>query len=546
LIGAGGESPLLNQGKATAAKTNEQAGDAMQSGRPFVTTNPVERKICAMMKNEVTTIIGAEFERVRRIVSRAADGVIFPDYSKEFQCVPPEQAERGLEAITTRVTRYVVDNGLDPDEVGERAIKVRLHYELCSAFGRAPPAGVVIAKKGFNFGLQSEWNPRPWEWQDPDTIPRLESLYGGHYWRGEVGATAASGGIGKSILGIVEALAGITGKPLLGEATRGGLKVMLMNYEDSELVLRQRVTAAMLRHGVSRNEIAGRLYVESIDSDMMRFAKVSSDGAEIVEPNIARLTEVIRSRGLDIVILDPWVSVHEVDGNLGHLVQPIITAFKGIAQATNAAIELVAHPRKTGGHDLTDEDVAGSLTLVNKLRSLRVLNRMTEEAAAKYGLAPWEAGDFFRVDNPKHTHGPSAQPKWIRKVSVGLGNSGQGMFDHESMVGVVTPWSPPTTESLVDGLTPEQIAAIKAEVRAGTDREDPRADDWAGKAAAKVLGLDIVDKGQRAKAKITLTALTKAGHFKPEKRQSKSAKGRKCVHLVPADPAPLDSRRTAE
>jgi hypothetical protein len=281
-------------------------------------------------------------------------------------------------------------------------------------------------------------------------------------------------------------------------------------------------------------------------SDMMRFAKVSSDGAEIVAPNIARLTEIIRNRGLDIVILDPWVSVHEVDGNLGHLVQPIITAFKGIAQATNAAIELVAHPRKTGGQDLTDEDVAGSLTLVNKLRSLRVLNRMTEEAAAKYGLAPWEAGDFFRIDNPKHTHGPSTQPKWIRKVSVGLGNSGQGMFDRESMVGVVTPWAPPTTESLVDGLTPEQIAAIKAEVRAGTDREDARADDWAGKAVARVLGLDVVDKGQRAKAKITLTALTKAGHFKPEKRQSKSAKGRKCVHLAPADPAPLDSGRAAK
>jgi hypothetical protein len=95
------------------------------------------------------------------------------------------------------------------------------------------------------------------------------------------------------------------------------------------------------------------------------------------------------------------------------------------------------------------------------------------------------------------------------------------------------------TPSLVDGLTAEQIAAIKANVAAGTDREDSRADDWAGKAVAKVLGLDVVDKGQRAKAKITLTALTKSGHFKPEKRQSKSAKGRKCVHLAPADPAPV-------
>jgi hypothetical protein len=41
--------------------------------------------------------------------------------------------------------------------------------------------------------------------------------------------------------------------------------------------------------------------------------------------------------------MDPWVSVHEVDGNLSHLVQPIVTAFKGIAESTGAAIEIVAH-----------------------------------------------------------------------------------------------------------------------------------------------------------------------------------------------------------
>ena len=197
------------------------------------------------MTNTITTS-DAEFESVRRIAHRAAENLIYPDYSKEFLCLPPEQATRGLAEIANQVARYVVDNGLDPDDIGgggtwgEQLLPSRLHYEFCLAFDRAPPPGVVIAKKSVNFGLQSEWDPQPWEWQDPGTIAPLECLLSGHYWRGEVGITVAPGGVGKSILSIGEALAAITGKPILGEATRGGLKVMILNYEDSALVLRHR------------------------------------------------------------------------------------------------------------------------------------------------------------------------------------------------------------------------------------------------------------------------------------------------------------------
>lgn len=238
----------------------------------------------------------------------------------------------------------------------------------------------------------SIWKPKPWTWQDPKTIARLECLYGDHYWRGEVVSTVAHGGVGKSLLSIAEALAMVTGKPLLGEATRGGLKVMLMNYEDSELVLRHRVTAAMLHYGIKPAEIAGKLFVESIGSDLMRFAKGAPGGTQIVEPSVEALTKAIKSDGIDVVILDPWVSVHEVDGNLSHLVQPIVTAFKAIAEATGAAIEIVAHSRKPNGKELTEEDALGSVAFVNKTRDVRVLNKMASVDAAKMrasGLGGW-------------------------------------------------------------------------------------------------------------------------------------------------------------
>ena len=106
---------------------------------------------------------------------------------------------------------------------------------------------------------------------------------------------SAPGGVGKSLLSIAEALAMVTGKPLLGEATRGGLKVMLMNYEDSELVLRHRVTAAMLHYGIKPAEIDGKLFVESIGSDLMRFAKGTPGGTQIVEPSVEALTRPLRA-----------------------------------------------------------------------------------------------------------------------------------------------------------------------------------------------------------------------------------------------------------
>jgi hypothetical protein len=170
---------------------------------------------------------------------------------------------------------------------------------------------------------------------------------------------------------------------------------MLMNYEDSELVLRHRVTAAMLHYGIKPDEIAGKLFVESIGGELMRFAKGTREGTEIIEPSVEALTKVIKSEGIDVVILDPWVSVHDVDGNLSHLIQPIVTALKSIAAETGVCIEIVAHSRKTNGREMTEEDALGSVAFVNKTRDVRVLNKMAEDDAKKYGLAPWEAGDFF-------------------------------------------------------------------------------------------------------------------------------------------------------
>jgi hypothetical protein len=241
-------------------------------------------------------------KRSRRAAEEAF-GNVYSEFAKDFAKLTDTETRRGLEAILARVAEYVIDNNLCVDDIWAdiKAVDRQVRHELCLAFGRETKSDGAFLH---HFGANREWNPQPWEWLDPSTIARLECLYGDHYWRGEIVGTTALGGTGKSLLYIAEALAMITGKPLLGEASRGGLKVMLMNYEDSELVLRQRITAAMLHYKIRPEEIAGKLFVESIGSDLMRLAKGSTEGVRILAPNVDKLIAIIKRRGLDVVSLD--------------------------------------------------------------------------------------------------------------------------------------------------------------------------------------------------------------------------------------------------
>ena len=55
-----------------------------------------------------------------------------------------------------------------------------------------------------------------YEWREPTTIPTRDWLYGRLLVRKFVSATVAPGGVGKSSLIATEALAMVSGKPLLG------------------------------------------------------------------------------------------------------------------------------------------------------------------------------------------------------------------------------------------------------------------------------------------------------------------------------------------
>jgi AAA domain len=445
----------------------------------------------------------------------------------------PEERRAALDAARgARVELALSGQRHLTEEMAERWAASAIYEDLEPLFGGSPS---WMVKFEFNPFFEADggvdWSPDFYEPKDPESLPPRECFYGGHYYPKELVATVAPGGRGKSLLSHAESLAMISGKPLLGELPSRQLKVLMMNYEDHQDELERRFEAARKHYGVSKEEVRGRIIIESVKADVMCFAKETDEGVQIADTVVDHLREVIERSKIDVVIIDPWVSAHSVGHNDIHKIQPIVTMFKDLADDTGACIELVIHPRKSPGEQPLDEqDIIGSVGLPNKTRDVRVLNTMSAAEATKYGIEPWAISDYFRVDNPKHTHKRSSRPVWRQKISVSLGN-GAGLI-LATDVGVVVPWSPPTAESLAAGLEPGEVSAIKDAIAGGLDREDSQAEKWAGKAVAQSLGLNVENKADKAKAKATLAGLIKGGHLKKETRDDGKSRPRK--HVVSA------------
>jgi hypothetical protein len=389
----------------------------------------------------------------------------------------------------------------------------------------APPTRPVIAT--------------PFKWREPATIPRRPWIYGAHFIRKELSGTFAPGGTGKSSLALVEGLAMVSGRSLLGELPgREKYRVWYVNAEDDYEELERRVSAAMMHYKLTPEDIGDRLLIDSADSDVFTFAKEERDGVNIVSATSEMVIANIEHFEIDVVILDPFVSFHSIDGNSNRHIQPLVTEFKKIATQTNVAFEIVAHTRKGSGKELTQDDAMGAAALVNKTRSTRVLNAMTPDEAVKAGLAPRDCESIFRVTNPKHnlTAG-GAGAKWRRMISVDLHNGGFGnggsMLDFSDSVGVATEWRWPDAESLAGAITPEQLQAIKLALRCLIGRESDRSPHWAGNYVADAMGIDRADKTQRPKVRRLLEGLIAAGHLKVEEGEHPTGR-RDCNYIITA------------
>lgn len=337
-----------------------------------------------------------------------------------------------------------------------------------------------------------QW-PSPFDMFDEAAIQPRQWLYGRHYLRSFVSVLASAGGIGKTSLQIVEALAICTGKPILGETVHEPCPVWIVNLEDPLEEMQRRILAAMKLYGIHPDEVRGRLYLDAGREFQIKFATQTRDGVVPNKALIDHMTQKIRDCDIGATFIDPFVGTHDVNENDNGAINAVVAQIRAVADHTKSAIGLVHHIRKGNGEDATIDSVRGAGSLIGAARCVRVINRMSKDEAEKMGIDPLEARSLFRVDDGKANLAPPADKTvWRRMEGVQLTNG--------DWVGVATAYEPPDT---FDGVTVQTLIAVQNEVdRRCKDGRPPRysdqsGHDWAGHIVAEFTGLDATDDAKR-------------------------------------------------
>jgi hypothetical protein len=321
----------------------------------------------------------------------------------------------------------------------------------------------------------------PFQWRNEADIPRRMWLYGRHLLRRFVSVDVAAGGTGKSSVKIGEALAMASGRNLYStEVHEGPLAVWLYNLEDPAEESERRIHATAKWFHIAPADVDGRLFVDSGREQRCVIATETEYGVRIAQPVYEQIKAQLLERNIDVLIIDPFVSSHEVSENDNRAIDAVAKAWGRLADECNCSINLVHHVRKGNGTETNADSARGAKALVDAARSVQVFNRMSPDEASLAGIAEDQRGFYFRVQNDKANLAPPEKASWYRMNNVSLDNGDQ--------VGVASPWKWP---ELFEGISTRHLIAAQKAVEQGEWRFDSRSPEWVGFAVAKALDMDV-------------------------------------------------------
>jgi RecA-family ATPase len=366
---------------------------------------------------------------------------------------------------------------------------------------------------------EQSW-PTPYNMFNALTLPKREWVYGYDYIKKYISVTASAGGIGKSSLINVEAIAIATGRPLLGVAVKQQTNVWVINLEDPISEMQMRTIAAMQHYNIKPEEIKGRLFMDGEDTMQITLAAESRDGLITNDDLLAHITRKVKENNFGAVILDPFVSAHLVNENNNGSIQAVVAMLRKLARDTNSSVQLVHHIRKGNGDDATIDSVRGAGSLIGAARAARVINRITPDDAMALGVDEHEALGIFRVDDGKANLAPPSDKATYRRMqSVEIANG-----EH---IGVATEFKLP---DLFDGVTADNARNVQKLVSEAEANQTPykanvQAKQYVGHAVAEELKLDMEKPGDKAKVKAIVKQWMKTNVLKAaemyDKRQGR-------------------------
>ena len=495
------------------------AGNVMQIGemkgdKPICITEGPEDALSVRQATGDDAVVVCTFGKAGMstfVPPRASDVTLCADPDLDVEkCADVLQGDGSTTLHVVRFDQLGIENVKDANDYLREAGKDKLREALATA---KPYAQAVQEIK------QSERNwPTEFEVIDPTLIPKRRWVYGKHYIRGYVSVLASMGGVGKTSMQGVEAIAIATGLPLLEEPIHETVNVWVINGEDPLEEMQRRFAAIMIHYDIKPEQIQGKLFLDAGRDLQIQFAKQTRDGILTDEDMLQFMVDEIKRKNIGLVIIDPWVGFNDINENDNVAMNAAVAAARWVADQTDAAVVLTHHIRKTNGEDATIDSVRGAGSLIGAARAARIINKVSQEDAQKLGVSDEESLGIFRVDDGKANLAPPAAKALYRRMhGVELPNG--------EYVGVCIPFKMP---DLFDGVSARDAMEVQRLIGAAAERQEPmrldaRAKNWAGNAIAVQLDLDVDKKNEKARIKAILKKWCETNVLKVEEWPDKRA-----------------------
>lgn len=373
----------------------------------------------------------------------------------------------------------------------QRTVGKVLGRYASSRFFEPEDLGSVPAAASEGDGAIRPIHFRPWAAKDLSAIPKVKFLYSDFYARGYTSLTLAAPKVGKSLLGMAEAMDMATGRGILTELKSAPLRVVYYNAEDDQDAIDARVAALLTEYEIDQSEIEGRFWpVSGVGAG--DFFLVSGQEGKVNESLFRSLERFITDNQIDVLIFDPLQDLSR-SPETNEVLRILGQRLRKLANWTDVALGLIHHTRKVApGQTATIDDGRGGSALRGTARFNRILIAMTEDEGARAGVENHR--HFFRIgDMESNLAPPSADVnRWFRKASV--------LTPNAAFIGAVVPWEWP---DVFDGITKQQVARVRAEIAQSPEplRSDLRATAWVGHLVGRILSIEIDSKGGKARVK---------------------------------------------
>ena len=279
-------------------------------------------------------------------------------------------------------------------------------------------------------------------------LPRRRWLLGHSLLRGSVTVQVAPPGVGKSTLGIEQAVAVVTGCAITGQDVHEQAKAWIYNNEDDADELKRRLAAVLQYWDIPFDEVGGRLALNSGADRPLLVARADREGNVIRLPDVDACASQVREHGIGLFVVDPFVETHEVNENANAEIKAVAAMFREIARKGDCAVMLVHHTAKppqgsSDGHAGNMNTARGASALTGVARIVQTLFSMSARDAERHGVAEEDRRLYVRLDDAKANVALiTDRARWFRRESVTIANDDE--------VGVLVPEALETSE-LDDG-----------------------------------------------------------------------------------------------